>query len=324
MGIFLWLVPPKSPVAVILAVLLMFGLLIFPLSTAPWIQETLGRRLLTLTVLAGLLVLLAHHVWPQPEKVLTEEGIARAIREANTPERADIITTLVIDSVDGGKVKYHLEVKNGEIPATITDIVSRTPDLWAAEGVGGYIIPRNLGPGESLSIPGVPDAIPPDKDTNLNVQIGHDADIKGARKSFLSKYQFFITKPVKPQPIFPLSVSRGEGKITVDQVSAMLHAEFARPGSFIHFVLQEVQPDGTPNISVAVSEDRRFIFNPVTREVSFESKAQSSGQIMRVKLMLRSASDNQGLHSVTLEWSSNRAVLIVDGTKSEAIHPASK
>lgn len=248
---------------------------------------------------------------------LTLEGITRAVREAREPERADIITTLVIDLVVHGKVRYHLEVKNGELPVTITDITSQTSSFLNAER--GPYIPKNLRSGEILSISGEPigKAFPAGKDTNLDVQLAYSADVKGVHKDFISNYRFFVAQPVKPQTIFPFSVSHDEGQKNVDQTSADVAAKFALAEATVFLVLPEARlEDGKPNIVSADNGERRFLFNPATREVIFESKAQS-GRVMRVDQSLRQTSHSQGLHLLTLLWTRERALLKLDGIEKE-------
>jgi hypothetical protein len=87
---------------------------------------------------------------PSPTAIL--ESVKDAVREASEPERADIFAALVIESVQNDRVKYHLEIKNGQVPVTITNITLQTPNFLQNEE--GPYIPKSLRPGENLSITG--------------------------------------------------------------------------------------------------------------------------------------------------------------------------
>jgi hypothetical protein len=249
----------------------------------------------------------ANYTEPIPEPPIS------APAGASVPERADIFTTLTIDSVKQGKVKYHVEIKNGQVPVTITSITSRTEHFFQHEE--GPYIPKNLRPGENLSITGdvMGVALPADKSTNLAVRIGYDAEIKGVRKGFVSGYRFFIDHPPSPRTLLPFSVSHDSEEQSVDQARAEAANRFALPEATVFLVLPEKKlEDGTPNIITVGNAERRFIFNPEIREVQFESRAQS-GRLMRVRLPLPQTNHPQGLHSIILLWSRTHALLEVDG-----------
>src|SRR6185295_8200227 len=51
---------------------------------------------------------------PTPAEII--ETVKDAVRDASVPERADIFSTLIIESVKGGTAFYRIEIKNGQVP----------------------------------------------------------------------------------------------------------------------------------------------------------------------------------------------------------------
>jgi hypothetical protein len=250
---------------------------------------------------------------PSPTAIL--ESVKDAVREASEPERADIFAALVIESVQNDRVKYHLEIKNGQVPVTITNITLQTPNFLQNEE--GPYIPKSLRPGENLSITGdlIGLSLPVNESTNLAVRIGYDAEIKATRKGHVSSYRFLVSNPENPGTIAPFSISHDSEEENASTARAEAADRFTLPEATVFLVLPEKQhEDGRPNIVGVSNADRRFVFNPETREVLFESKAQS-GRIMAVGLPLPETKHPQGLHLVTLLWSRTRALLKVDGVE---------
>src|SRR5882724_6358730 len=60
----------KSPLAVVLCVLAIFGLLAYPVWNFWWIEDSYARRIGALLILAGLSVILADLAWPNAPEPL--------------------------------------------------------------------------------------------------------------------------------------------------------------------------------------------------------------------------------------------------------------
>ena len=255
-------------------------------------------------------------------KPLTIETITQAIKEAGEPTRADIVTTLVIDSNSDGNVRYHLHVENKDLLITITDIVYQTPTFSRTEN--GTYVPKHIVPGQSFDIPGEPlsRSLSLAQDTWFDLQIAYTAEIKGVNKDFVSTYQFLVTHPIKAGIISPTRVSPDQAKIDSNQITA---AEFELSTSTIFLNLPELRRrDNEPNImGIDYGAERHFLFNPVTREVIFETKAQS-GRTLRVEQPLLQSKQSQGMHLITLAWSPSHALLSVDGVEEEVFDARTK
>src|SRR5712691_12694070 len=66
MGLGLWLWPNKSPLGVVIAVVVMFLCFIHPLWNFWWIEDELWRRIMCLSILIPLLSAIGYWAWPEP------------------------------------------------------------------------------------------------------------------------------------------------------------------------------------------------------------------------------------------------------------------
>jgi hypothetical protein len=89
---------------IIIAVLAMFGLLIFPVLNLPWVELSLARRVAALIVLVGILVLLCEHAWPETGEETAASGPVASLIPQNQYPFREKATDQVVFVLGGNRI----------------------------------------------------------------------------------------------------------------------------------------------------------------------------------------------------------------------------
>jgi hypothetical protein len=107
-GIMASLVIPRSPVSVFAGSLVSFGLLLYPVWHARWIERKLERRIIGILFLALIVFVFGYLSWPKPAQQMMKITLRQMIMDSAVMPTA---------------VHIHLENPSNEVYAEATDIV---------------------------------------------------------------------------------------------------------------------------------------------------------------------------------------------------------
>lgn len=226
-------------------------------------------------------------------------------------ERPHVATSLVIDSVSGQSVDFHIQVENiGKVSIHNIRVSYSTKGFRTVEI---DYIPRTLPPSARLSITGKPRVLKRGEHRNVVVNIRYDTATK---KDLVSSNLFLVTPArLKPQTIIdPEGLLEPEMSVSDEQQleEADIPAGFSTPVGTMELILDEYT-SGTPNrVHIRDKEDTKYFeFDPVGRTVLF-SVATISGP--RVRLEQRLKPVTTGRHHILIVWDQSKgARLMVDG-----------
>ena len=226
-------------------------------------------------------------------------------------ERPHVATSLVIDSVSGQSVDFHIQVENiGQVSIHNIRVSYSTKGFRAVEVEP---IPRMLPPRGRLSITGKPRVLERGEYRSVVVNIRYDTVTK---KDLISSNIFGVT-PARLRPgsiIDPESLLEPEMSVSDEQQLEEIDipAGFSTPVGTIKMSLNEYY-SGTPNRYHMRDKEgtKYFEFDPVGRTVLF-TVATVSGRRVRLEQPLKP--DTIGRYHVVIVWDlSKGAKLSVDG-----------
>ncbi len=84
----MYLLPPKTPLITIIALLAIFGFLIYPVWNFWWIEKRLWRRLSALVLLAILVCGFGYYVWPINQQIQESKQLTSVVEKS--PQASDI------------------------------------------------------------------------------------------------------------------------------------------------------------------------------------------------------------------------------------------
>ena len=252
----------------------------------------------------SILYLLAMLIWVDAEQ------------QQKTPERADILVTLVIDTVRGSAITFHLEIENG--PIRIQDIRTR---IRTPEFIGSEIVtptPRVLAPKGKLSIHRPIAILHPERHNSLMVYIAYRAILHHQWKDLWLTCRFLVGPEVKPGTYYPDGINTGEGPLAFKQETENidLPARFAEPQGSWFVVLPEVNRDGKFNFCSIRNEHRAFVFDPESRNVVFQTRVGDGAVMLSVEM----EQSNSALHVIAIVWGPSGGLLTVDNNEARSPH----
>lgn len=228
-------------------------------------------------------------------------------------ERPHVATSLVIDSVNGQSVDFHIQVENiGKVSIHNIRVSYGTKGFRAVEIEP---IPRTLPPYGRLSITGKPRVLERGEYRSVVVNIRYDTVTK---KDLIASNLFRVTPArLKPQTIIdPESLLEPEASVSDEQQleEADIPSGFSTPVGTMELVLDEYHT-GTPNRFYMGDKEgtKYFEFDPVGRTVLF-SVTTLSGRRVRLEQPLKPVTT--GRHHVLIMWDQSKgASLDVDGVE---------
>ena len=251
----------------------------------------------------------------QPPAPITQPQQAKQPESASTPspqERPYISPKLVIDSIANGKVMFHFQILNiGKLPANNIRVSLVNEKFLEVEREPS--VPRTLPPGGQLAIY-QGSLLRPSDINRFMVKIFYNSEINGINREFLSKYNFLVkAEKLAPQTLDPIGWVEREGGFEEErqEEDARILSGFAKSQQSISLVVNEIAPDGKPNVVGFGNQFRTFLFDPVSKMVTFKFKKIDE---QWVSLEFPLFNINNGNHVIILSWDYPRgAMLAVDG-----------
>ena len=217
----------------------------------------------------------------------SKEGVLEALKTAPA-DRPHIAPTLVIDTVGTSELAFHIGLENiGKFQVNNIRCAYGTHEMVSTEPVP--FVQRTLPPRGRLSVQGLP-ITGLKKDGTLFVDLAYDGAPNGVLSSFTSRYRFSLPpKSLEPQTIDPDEWEEFTGDLGYNQNLEMVRKGFNAPIGTLFLAVPERQQGGRPNIVLMFNDVRRFMFDPISQTVFFQT-AFVSGQ---TKQFNGSASQNQ-------------------------------
>ena len=257
-GIILYLLPAKTAVIVVGALILIFFLLHPIIWNFPWIEDSIRRRIAAVLALVGLLTLFGFFVWP-------------------IPEQASLMPSLVIDTVSPDFIACHFQIDNiGKIDVRNVRMTTSTENVLDIEKEP--YMARRLPAGGKLYVSCTPLLFKPFHPTpsiitDLNYDVG--------TKSISSTYRFLVGRGMMyPKAVVPPEAwVDNEGPLIDEKLKKALTQFGAQEGTAF-FVLPELRPDGKPNIVQLNTKNKRLLFDPISRMAFFDMKTSAGRSII--------------------------------------------
>lgn len=312
LGSFAVLTLPKRPEYRIAQALFVVAAVYFWVAMVFWgINTSYGVRVRALVIVATVSV----SAWLLIEGVRLVENRKR---DEDTPAplvQPQVFTRLVIDAVTSKKVSYHLQIENGPLPIKNIRVVSNTEKFAYAEN---QTLPRMVPPNKEIRISGLPAVLEPRQYTNLTVRVAFTAEIDGIDKDFVARFRYLVgPDDLKAQIIDPEFSETKEGRLDPQEQDAVvdLAQQFSKPEGTIFIALPETR-EGKPNIVGHQNDQRRFLYDPVSRKVSFETRTKS-GRLVKLEQPMPALKESA--HRVLISWNSTGGILGVDGVEVKDI-----
>ena len=258
----------------------------------------------------------------QPPAPTTQPQQAKQPESASTPSQQDrpyISPKLVIEAIVEGKVKFHLQILNiGKLPANNIRASLVNDKFLDVEREPPVI--RTLPPGGQMAIPYYGSIIRTEDINRFMVKIFYNSDVNGSKKEFLSKYDFLVrVGESAPQTLDPIGWVEREGGFEEErqEEDARAVSQFAKTQGTVFLVLEQFNEDGTPNVVGYANNSRTFLFDPMSRLVTFKFQ-KIDGQWASLEFPLFNIND--GKHVIAISWDYPRSALLeVDGNQRKYV-----
>jgi hypothetical protein len=232
-----------------------------------------------------------------------------------TKDRPILEPTLVIDSVDANKVRYHFSIKNtGTSAAFAIRISEKTVGMTVTQSKPAPL--SQLMPGGTMTH-GIPaPAIFDPNEFADQLTIKYRATSADTGIGFQSDYQFWISSDVlKPGEFAYIGANHDDtARDNSTDLIQDFEKQFLQSQGSIYINLPERNDNGTPNAFTLENDQRQFEFDPDARLVKFETKT-ASGRTVRLVRPLRVS--KTGNHIVIFTWNSAGGSLNVDMQRVE-------
>jgi hypothetical protein len=241
----------------------------------------------------------------------SKEGVLEALKTVPA-DRPHIATRLVIDSVGRSELVFHLGLENiGRFQVNNIKCAYNTGEMVSNELIP--FIPRTLPPGGHLSVQGLP-ITGLKKYKTLFVDLAYEGAPSEVLSAFTSRYRFSLPPgDLKPQTIDPDEWEEFTGNLAFDQNLEIIKKGLGASQGTLMLALPEHTTDGRPNVVLMFNSDRRFVFDPISQTVFFQT-AFASRQTKAIRQQFRPTQN--GLHIVTFTWDEQSvADLYIEGVK---------
>jgi hypothetical protein len=184
----------------------------------------------------------------------------------------NISAQLVIDSVKGDDIDFHLQVENIGSPE-ISELQCQYQTSGMISGDVVPFAPRSLRKGQRLTIPGEP-VNGLKKKRVLFSDLTYKGSLNGMTAGYTSKYKFILPpgalvgKSIDPSEREDLAGNLGDKDLVKGIVSV-----FAGPVGTLILAFPERNNDGSPNQILLINTHRAFGFNGTTGMVAFRTDA---------------------------------------------------
>lgn len=277
----------------------------------PWVKDQIrGRPRMSLVVLVVIGASLGAAAW----WYIRKSTISTVPVAASLPQPRFKLG-LILDSITEKEVTWHLDL---ETDHTVENIRVRYVATGGTEDEREPPFPRSLASGEKLSLLGPP-LLRPNAYNHLNVTLtyvlpGHTTD------QFGTTFHFFVMANATGVTFHPESVE-GPIKITESMQGGgdNLAAALQQPRAvLLHMTLNEVTPDGKPNIVNGGNQVRTINFNPVNRTASFAIKFPSGKSLLFVGPL---GTRLNGFHQLQMSWddAKDTAAFVIDEIPAKAV-----
>lgn len=205
LAIIMYLLPNKTPLIIVIFLVIAFGLSFYIVWTFPWLKESLGRRLAGLLFIAACLCMFGDYVWPpvakvnqpQPKQVAKQPTAQEiSIFEISPPSYGQAkIVAIVPDDFKGG----HIWPPDKNIPNTtlffktiyVLEVKNQTQENKTIRGLHLQFVDRN---GKFVNLP-------------IYEQQGTTIDLDpGISVSFEIAYQYTLESERPPTEPIPVSI----------------------------------------------------------------------------------------------------------------------
>jgi len=212
-------------------------------------------------------------VWPKENTVIGDKdgAVTKVGQLAGTETiRPHLQTQLVLDSVLGADIDFHIEVENiSELQVNGLRAEMKTPEMTSIDVSSP--LPPILPPGGRLSISGNPTS-GLKKHGVLFLDLNYESNVDGRMNKFVSNYSFLV-RPIdmKPQTILPATWQEGAGEILGPEQEVMevsLRTLAGSAGTML-IALPLKRLDGSPNILIMRNNKKSFAFDGGSRSISF-------------------------------------------------------
>ena len=221
-------------------------------------------------------------------------------------DRPHLQPMLILDSVSRHNVAFHFELENiGDVSVDKIWVQYNNENFTATENARP-ILERMLPPKGKLTVQGTVRVFDPNKLSHVMAALHYRTP--GDNREFTSTF-WFTVNPDKAKSIAPDVWAERDGSVGDQYINDELVAKLHSPQGGLFMPVYEMA-NGKPNLVTVQDARKLFIFDPVSRKVSYSVK-MDSGKMWRFQLPLLSA---KSIHTISFTWDySKEALLGVDG-----------